>query len=94
MRQVLVTAADVIDEQFQSMPLVEAEVQEVIGSTYLSLSDPARAMDHLERALELYDEHLPASSPRRVAVVNTIVAVLHGLGDLEAASRRSGENLV
>ena len=94
MRQVLVTAADVIDEQFQSMPLVEAEVQEIIGSTYLSLSDPARAMDHLERALELYDEHLPASSPRRVAVVNTIVAVLHGLGDLEAASRRSRENLV
>jgi tetratricopeptide (TPR) repeat protein/tRNA A-37 threonylcarbamoyl transferase component Bud32 len=46
-----------LDGQFADQPLVEASLKATVGWTYYHLDELDKAERHLERALELYEEH-------------------------------------
>ncbi|MBP6515362.1 MAG: serine/threonine protein kinase, partial [Steroidobacteraceae bacterium] len=59
-REVLDGAGALIPAELGGAPDVEAEMRRTLGRTYIGMADPARALPHLQRALELYE----ASSDR------------------------------
>ena len=89
MRKVLQNAVDGLDERFESMPLVEAEVREMVGNTYWSLGDAAEAEPHLRRALDLYVEELGSTDARSVKAGNRMVVNLFSQGDIAGAEARA-----
>jgi hypothetical protein len=73
---VLNRAAARIEGRFTDQPLVEAALRQTIGNTYQSLGertvDLSRAAKHLQRAMELRQEHLGAEHPDTLASMASI----------------------
>ena len=62
-RSFLDTASESLDGKFTDEPLVEAFVRNTLGWTYRQLSELGAAEPHLERAVQLRQEHLGAQHP-------------------------------
>ena len=63
-RSFLDTAAENLEAKFKDEPLVEASIRDTLGNTYRLLDDFRKAEVHLERALQLHQEHLGLEDPR------------------------------
>lgn len=85
MRKVLDDASQGLDEQFSTMPLVEADIRLIIGNTYWSLEDFVTAQVHIERALSLYRRELGPSDPLAVTAANRMVVLHYSQGEVEKA---------
>jgi tetratricopeptide (TPR) repeat protein len=79
-----VAAANLADETFED-PEIEAELQQLIGGTYRSLSLPAVAEPHLRRARELWLQVEGAGSPRAVRCAVDLLVALREQGKTGAA---------
>jgi non-specific serine/threonine protein kinase/serine/threonine-protein kinase len=62
-RSFLDTASENLDGKFTNEPLVEASIRDTIGWTYRTLGELKAAAPHLERALQIRQEHLGAQHP-------------------------------
>jgi tetratricopeptide (TPR) repeat protein len=56
-RAALDRAASRIGDRFRDQPLVEAGIQHTIGTAYVSVGEPGKAVPHLERARDLFGTH-------------------------------------
>ncbi len=74
-------------------PLVQAEVNAVLGSVYQNLGDLAEAQRLAAEALRLQRRHDPGNDSAVARRANELAAVLHKLGDVEAAEPLYGEAL-
>lgn len=83
--QALDQAAAKIDERFNDKPLVEAQIQRVIGRTYTSLAQFEKARPHLERALDIYADLLPQDDPEILLTMEELGALLIKSGGYEEA---------
>jgi serine/threonine-protein kinase len=63
-----------IGQRFQDQPLVEAAIRMAIGEAYHRLSDPERAIPHLERALALRKAHLGPDDPNTLRSMQALGA--------------------
>ena len=84
--QVLANAAGSVGTEFESMPLVEADVRSVIGNTYQALGRFDLAEEHVERTRELRQSTLGPSHPATLEAMNNLVVLLYSQGDLAGAS--------
>lgn len=84
--QVLANAAGSVGTEFESMPLVEADVRSVIGNTYQALGRFDLAEEHVERTRELRQSTLGPSHPATLEAMNSLVVLLYSQGDLAGAS--------
>ena len=84
--QVLANAAGSVGDEFESMPLVEADVRSVIGNTYQALGRFDLAEEHVERTRELRESTLGPSHPATLEAMNNLVVLLYSQGDLPGAS--------
>ncbi|MGV6815099.1 MAG: protein kinase domain-containing protein [Phycisphaerales bacterium] len=83
--QALDLAADRIDTRFKDMPVVEAQIQKMIGRTYVSLGQFAPARPHLERAIELFYATLGPDDPETLLAQEELGVLLSQVGDYQAA---------
>ena len=75
-REMVDLAADDIDQEFQSRPLLEARIRRTIGSTYLSLSEYEPAQQQAARALAILETTADADS-RDLCSAKLLQAQLH-----------------
>ncbi len=87
-----VTVLEVLDQasadvgvQFADRPVLESDLRGVIGNTYNSLGEYARADSHLTVALALATEHMSPDDPRIYEISSILGAVRYFQGDYESA---------
>ncbi|MCA9284476.1 MAG: serine/threonine protein kinase [Phycisphaerales bacterium] len=85
MREVLDAAAERIGDRFGDQPVVEASIQQTMGSCYLSLGEFAKAQKHLERALTLSREHLGSNDLRTIDCLDLLGSTLKEWGRFDQA---------
>jgi serine/threonine-protein kinase len=81
-REALDRAAAKIGDRFRDQPLVEAAIQQTIGSAYILLLRPRSgvALPHLQRALELRQAHLGPDHPDTLASMNRLAEAYSSVG--------------
>ncbi len=79
-REALDRAAEKVGTRFKDQPLTEAAVRDVIGSTYRGVGDAAKAVPHLERALELRKPLLGAEHPDTLGSMSNLATAYHDQG--------------
>jgi tetratricopeptide (TPR) repeat protein len=84
-REALDRAAGRIGERFKDQPLVEAAIRLSIGEAYWALQDGARALPHLQRALDLRRAALGADHPDTLIAMNDL-----GMAYLDAGKTERG----
>jgi serine/threonine protein kinase len=87
LRQAVDAAEPKVAEEFARLPLVEASVREVLGTTYQDLGEPARAVRQLERALALRTAMLGPNHPDTVTCRNELAVAYRLDKRTEDASR-------
>jgi hypothetical protein len=85
-REALDRAAEKVGDRFKDQPLTEAAVRDVIGSTYRGVGDAAKAVLHLERALQLRKPLLGVEHPDTLASMNNLAGAYHAQGKYAAAA--------
>ena len=80
MREVLDTAAQRVEGRFPEQPRVEASLRRTIGRTYRSLGVLDAAEQHLERALDLYDQALGPADPETRTLLFELGVIYRGQG--------------
>jgi len=68
-------APDKINSQFPGQPLLQAAILDTIGQAYHSLSEFDKAIEHMQRALELQRRH-GSDLPRRLSIMQNLGAAL------------------
>ncbi len=74
--------------ELTDQPLVAAKIHTLLGQTYTSLSQLDAAEPELERALELFDEHLEDTAPEVLQARYDLAAVHFLGGELDEAQTR------
>jgi serine/threonine protein kinase/tetratricopeptide (TPR) repeat protein len=92
-REALDRAAEKVGTRFKDQPLTEAAVRDVIGSTYRGVGDAAKAVLHLERALELRQPLLGPEHPDTLTSMQNLAIAYHGQGKYVAAAALSAQTL-
>ena len=91
MRDVLDAAAEHMEEaaaeggRFDGQPLVEASIRATLGRTYHELGDYRSAQPHLERAHELWLEHLGDDQPATLSALHNVAMLYADQGRYERA---------
>jgi serine/threonine protein kinase len=85
LRAVLDRAARKIAGRFTGQPLVEASIEETLGTTYGSLGDYPSMQKHLNRALELRQATLGPADPKTLSVMGGILLSLRSQGKFKEA---------
>jgi serine/threonine protein kinase/tetratricopeptide (TPR) repeat protein len=75
-----------IDAQFPK-PLVQAEILQTIGETYDGIGEYRLAIDHLQRALDLRQQHLAPDHPDTLDTLHTLAVAYRDAGKLPDAVR-------
>ncbi len=91
LRTVLDRAASKIEGQFPDEPLVEAAIRRTIGKAYHSLGEYKLATPHLERSLQLRQQHLGMDHPNAVNTELDILRIRTELGDYQSTASRLAE---
>jgi eukaryotic-like serine/threonine-protein kinase len=78
-------APDRIGESFPNRPLVQAEILQTMGGTYLGLGEYQPASDFLKRSEVLRRQHLGPEHPDRLNTLSTLAQAYHGVGKLDLA---------
>jgi tetratricopeptide (TPR) repeat protein len=86
-------AADRIGSKFSCQPLVEATIHETIGSAYNELGRHAKAMHHLERALDLRKRLQGEAAPETLRPMTDLYFACFWWGDVRPALRLGEETL-
>ncbi|MCR9248714.1 MAG: serine/threonine-protein kinase [bacterium] len=86
-REALDVAAEKLEGETFDDPEIEAELRELVGDTYRSLSLPAVAEPHLVRARDLWVRLEGPESPRAIEVGNGLLVTLREAGRVEDARR-------
>jgi len=84
-REALITAERQISNTFSNQPLIEAQLRETMGETFLYLSDAEHALAQLERAYELFRSNLGDEAKHTVAARNNLSLAYGATGQLEKA---------
>ena len=72
--ELLTEFAESVDQSFDGQPIVEAQIRQILGKSYLSIGDPSRAAVHLTRALEL---RLHELGEQHVSTVGSRIDMAH-----------------
>jgi len=89
--RVLTNAGEKAQSAFPELPLVEASVRRLSGHFFVALDQLSKARPHLERALVLRREFLPAVHPDLVQSLADMSALLKNEGDYQTAELFSRE---
>ncbi len=84
-KQLIDIAADRVGRRFGHQPLVEASIQHLLGSAYLSVGEYASALQQFDRAWHTRKAKLSETDPDILLSKKGIAASLHGLGRHEEA---------
>ncbi len=76
-----------IELNFANQPLVQAELLQTIGFTYLKIGRSSDAIAHLKRARDLFIAALGADDPRTLATLGQLGSAYQVAGKLPAAIR-------
>lgn len=93
LRTVLDRAAAKARERFASEPLLEANVQQTLATTYDALGAYETAREHHERALELRREHLGEDHPETLESMAYLVSIMIAESSYEEAEPLARETL-
>jgi serine/threonine protein kinase len=77
--------AEKIEAKFPRQPLVQAEILETVGHTYLGVGDYAKAIRHLQRAADLRRTHLGPDHADTLATLNNLALAYRDAGKTAAA---------
>jgi serine/threonine protein kinase/tetratricopeptide (TPR) repeat protein len=83
--ELLMRAANRIDDKFNEQPRVEAAIRSTIGATYLLLGMPANAVPHLECALEIRQRVLGPEDRETIGSMIELATALMNLGRFDKA---------
>jgi non-specific serine/threonine protein kinase/serine/threonine-protein kinase len=86
-------AADRIGGKFGRQPLVEASIQETIGSAYNALEQYPKAVRHLERALDLRRRQQGIDAPETMRPLSELFYTYYWRGDYRQAEALGKESL-
>ena len=92
-REALDRAAEKVGDRFKDQPLTEAAVRDVIGSTYRGVGDAAKAVLHLERALQLRKPLLGPEHPDTLASMHNLAIAYHDQGKMAEAEALQAQTL-
>ncbi len=84
-REVLDRASDKISQQFAGRPLIEARLQQTVGSTYDKLGLYERAEAHLASAAATYRRVLGERNPRTLVATSSLSVTIGNLGKYPAS---------
>lgn len=87
LRQAVDAAETKVSKEFADRPLAEAAVRELLGTTYLDLTEPALAVKQFERALALRQRLQKSDHPETIACRNKLAVAYRLSGRPEDASR-------
>ena len=85
MREALDSAATRISGRFVGQPVVEAAIRLTIGTAYLHLSEFDTALEQLNVANQLFEDHGVPDSRRALATKDTCAQVLKSMGRYDEA---------
>ena len=86
-RDILDGASRELQGKFEAEPLVEASIRQALGTTYMKLGELKAAQQHLERALQLYEDHLGRTNSTTLLLMDSLVSLYSLQGrDAEALS--------
>jgi serine/threonine protein kinase/Tfp pilus assembly protein PilF len=86
-RDILDGASMRLQGKFETEPLVEAPIRLTLGTTYMNLGEYKAAQPHLERALQLYQDHLGQTDLTTLVLMDSLVHLYSRQGrDAEALS--------
>jgi len=71
-RYILGSASQDLEKKFASSPLAEAQVREALGLTYQKLGDYQAATPHLQRVLDIYEQHLGEEDPATLTALDNL----------------------
>jgi hypothetical protein len=91
LRQAVDAAEAQVAGQFADRPLAEAAVRELLGTTYLDMTEPALAVKQFERALALRERLQKHDHPDTVVCRNKLAVAYRLAGRPEDASRLYNE---
>ena len=80
LRRVLDRAAEKVAGRFEDKPVVEADIRDTLGHTYLGLGAYGEAEKHFARALTLYRETRGATHRDTIASLNNVAALREAMG--------------
>jgi serine/threonine protein kinase len=85
-RSFLDIASESLNGKFTNEPLVEASIRDTIGWTYRNLGEQEAAEPHLERALQIRQEHLGAEHPDTLSSVGYLAWLRCGQAQYQEAA--------
>jgi non-specific serine/threonine protein kinase/serine/threonine-protein kinase len=74
-RDILDGASMRLQGKFEAEPMVEAPIRMTLGTTYMNLGEYKAAQPHLERALQLYQDHLGRTDLTTVVLMDSLVSL-------------------
>jgi tetratricopeptide (TPR) repeat protein len=92
-RVMLEPTANIVAERFAGRPLVEAQIENVLGVSYFALGQPDIGLTHARRALELHKAHLGNQHPYTLGSLDNVAANLCELGKFAEAESLCREAL-
>src|SRR5262249_28029451 len=93
LRDVVLRAVDKIDGKFPDRPLVEAEIRHTLGSTLWAMGRPDLAIRQLERARDVYRDHLGPDHPKTLLTMNFLGTSYEAQGQYPDALKLREETL-
>jgi tetratricopeptide (TPR) repeat protein len=84
-RDALDAAEPHIRSEFADRPMVEATIRHALGSTYLYVGEPVRAIPQIERARDLHRELLGPEDPRTLNTLNDLAMAYQNAGRVQDA---------
>ncbi|MFC1635555.1 tetratricopeptide repeat protein [Planctomycetota bacterium] len=82
---VLDAASTKLEGRFKNEPLIEASIRQSLGEMYENYAEFKMAGQHLERALQLWREHLGEKDPKTLSSVMSLGHMLFRLGRYDEA---------
>lgn len=93
LRDVVLRAAEVIEDKFKEQPLVEAELRLTLGFTLMGMGRADLALTQRERARSLYTQHLGPDHPDTLVCMQKLASCYAELGRYADALRLGEETL-
>src|SRR5947209_5254787 len=79
-RKAIEAAEPKISLQFTNRPLVEAQIRDALGSTFMYLSDYSNAIRQAEQAVALVDSNMPSGDLQKLPYLNNLAIDYYGAG--------------
>ncbi|MHC4582501.1 MAG: serine/threonine protein kinase, partial [Planctomycetota bacterium] len=92
-RSLLDTVSENLEAKFKDEPLVEASIRDTLGYTYRILADFGKAEVHLNRAIQLHQEHLGFEDPKTLKSMSGLVWVYLSQGRFVEAEKLAAKAL-